>query len=92
MTIKYLKDYFLNTKEPKFFLADVFSWRGRYYEVAFTPTLSGSRKESLALIEKALTEIFGGYKGGTFQYNELTEVHFETDYSESVTLRFITYC
>ena len=83
MTIKYLKNYFLNTEKPKFFLTDVFSWRGSYDEVAFTPSLEGTREESLALIERAFTDIFGGYKGGTYQYEEWTAVHFETDDRES---------
>lgn len=36
MTLKHLKSYFENTENPKFYLTDVFSWRGIYNEVAFT--------------------------------------------------------
>ena len=81
MTIKFLKEYFENTTNPKFFLVDVFSWRGNYGEVAFEPSKTGTREESLALIERALTETFTGYKGGEYDYNEWTDVHFEFDYS-----------
>lgn len=81
MTIKFLKEYFENTTNPKFFLVDVFSWRGIYAEVAFEPSKTGTREESLALIERALTETFTGYKGGEFNYDEWTDVHFEFDCS-----------
>lgn len=85
MTIKELKNYFEDTANLKFYLTDVFSWRGAYDEVAFTPSKQGSRKESLALIERALTEVFQGWKGGHYVYDETTEVHFEREpgiYSE----------
>lgn len=77
MTIKWLKDYFENTENPKFFLIDVFSWRGIYDEVAFTPSKTGTKEESLKLINNALTETFDGYKGGEYTYKESTDVHFE---------------
>lgn len=83
MTIKDLKEYFLNTENPKFFLTDVFSWRGFYSEVAFTPSAVGTKERSLELIEEALTGTFIGYKGGEFTYDEWTNVHFENDSSFS---------
>ena len=49
MTILELKQYFQNTKEPKFFLKDFFSWRGNYSEIAFTPTLNGTKEKSLSI-------------------------------------------
>ena len=64
MTLKHLKSYFENTKNPKFYLIDVFSWRGIYNEVAFTPSKEGSREKSLYLINEALNGVFTGYKGG----------------------------
>ena len=81
MTIGYLKRYFENTENPKFFLTDVFSWRGVYKEVAFTPSKVGSKEESLKIIERALTEFFVGYKGGDFSYDIHTEAHFENEES-----------
>lgn len=83
MTLNDLKLYFLNTKNPKFFLKNVFSWRGGYYEVAFTPDKCGTKEESLDLIECALDGTFKGYKGGEFTYDEDTPVHFEFDESSS---------
>ena len=83
MTIKFLKNYFENEENPKFFLTDVFSWRGIYDEVAFTPSDKGSKEESLLLINMALTETFRGYKGGNYTYNLYTSVHFEDDESDN---------
>ena len=77
LTIKDFNDYFLREQNPKFFINDVFSWRGRYADVAFVISSNGSRNESLDMIYRALTEPFSGYKGGTFEFNLDTEVHFE---------------
>ena len=79
MIINDLKEYFENVKKPKFFLTDVFSWRGIYSEVAFTPSIFGTKEESLRLIDKALTEKLTGYKGGEYSYSEYTNVHFENE-------------
>ncbi len=62
MTIQYLKEYFENTETPKFYLVDVFSWRGIYAEVAFVPSKQGSKEESLKLIDLALSEVFEGWR------------------------------
>lgn len=83
MTILDLKNYFENTENPKIFIENVFSWRGSYDEVAFTPTLVGTREESLKQINLALTETFDGWKGGEFTYNEYTTIHFENAESDS---------
>lgn len=79
MTVKDLQEYFLNTETPKFFLVDVFSWRGIYDEVAFTDSDTGSREESLKLIDMAITERFAGWKDDEFcrTFDVNTEVHFE---------------
>lgn len=53
MTILELKQYFQNTKEPKFFLNVFFSWRDNYSEIAFTPTLNSTKEESLSIFEDA---------------------------------------
>ena len=81
MTIEFLKKYFENEENPKFFLTDVFSWRGIYDEVAFIPSDKGSKEESILLINMALTETFRGYKGGNYTYDLNTKVHFEDDNS-----------
>ena len=73
MTILELKQYFQNTKEPKFFLNVFFSWRGKYSEIAFTPTLNGTKEESLSILEDATIVNCSGQ----YNYNDYTTVHFE---------------
>ena len=75
MTIKDLKEYFEKTEKPKFYLVDVFSWRGAYDEVAFAPSEEGSLRQ----IDRALTETFEGWKGGEYAYDKHTNVHFEIE-------------
>lgn len=77
MTILELKQYFQNTKEPKFFLNVFFSWRGNYSEIAFTPTLNGTKEESLSILEDATRVTCGGLNGGQYNYDDYTTVHFE---------------
>lgn len=55
-----------------------FSWRGSYDEVAFSIIESPStREEILKNINLAYTETFYGYKGGEYEYNDFTYIHFE---------------
>lgn len=70
---------FFNNNNPKFFLTDVFSWRGVYSEVAFTPSKNGSREKSMYLLTDAIENTFEGYKGGIYGYDMETDVHFEPD-------------
>lgn len=77
MNVNDLLTYFEDKKEPKFYLTDVFSWRGCYSEVAFTPSRNGSREQSIEVIHRAITEVFEGWKGGEFAYGLDTQVHFE---------------
>ena len=77
MTIFDLKEYFKNTEEPKFFLQDYFSWAGNYSEIAFTPTLNGTKVKSFSLLEDATRETFNGWNGGRYNYDNDTPVHFE---------------
>ena len=63
-----------------FGISEPFSWRGIYAEVAFEMLEQPmTREEILANIEKAYSEEFYGYKGGTFRYDDHTEVHFESN-------------
>ena len=62
-------------------IGEPFSWRGSFDEVAFdflreTPM---TRENILSNIEKAYTETFRGYKGGNYEYDDQTSVHFEHD-------------
>lgn len=83
MELGRLKNHFEQMETGKvldYKLSNPFSWRGVYAECAFEILKENSTKEeNLEQIEKALTEEFGGYKGGEFRYNLDTEVHFETD-------------
>jgi hypothetical protein len=83
MTLLELKQYFENQKEGKVFnysLSEPFSWRGIYAEVAFDLLhKKATREEILDTIDLAYTQKFYGYKGGTFRYNDYTEIHFEKD-------------
>ena len=77
MTIFDLKEYFKNTEEPKFFLKNYFSWRGNYSEIAFTPSTHGSKEDTLSLLEDATRRTCTGWKGGEYNYDDDTSVHFE---------------
>ena len=56
---------------------DVHSWRGIYAEVAFEPSGPTTLGAMRALVERALTEEFEGYKGGEYTYNEYTTAHLD---------------
>lgn len=79
MTIEDLYNYFKTSKKPKFYLVDVFSWRGIYNEVAFKPSKKGSVEESIEILDRAISETFYGHKGGEYTYNLYTEAHFELE-------------
>lgn len=85
MELKEFKDYIENFQigtEFKYGISNPFSWRGEYSEVAFEILEEPmTREEILANIEIAYTEEFYGYKGGTYRYDDHTEVHFEPDRS-----------
>jgi hypothetical protein len=84
MELKQLKEHFESFPKGtkfNFGITKPFSWRGSYAEVAFAmikqPT---TREEILTNIELAYTKTFRGYKGGEYNYNDYTDIHFETDY------------
>lgn len=82
MTLGELKNYFEKFDDNHVFnfsLSRPFSWRGAYAEVAFSLEETVSTKESnINMIEEALRDTFIGYKGGGFNYNKNTDVHFES--------------
>lgn len=57
---------------------NVFSWRGSYDEVCFSIGENVTVCSVKALIEKALTEEFYGYKGGEYRFYPNTPVNFES--------------
>lgn len=64
-----------------FGISEPFSWRGIYAEVAFELLEQPmTREEILNNIDMAYKETFNGYKGGYYEYEDNTKVHFESDY------------
>ena len=77
------KNHFETCKEDNFNygISEPFSWRGSYDEVAFEILHSPMTKEEiLNHINMAYIKSFYGYKGGTYRYNDYTNIHFESGY------------
>jgi len=85
MTLIDLKEYFEKFPEKIKFdygVSEPFSWRGRYDEVAFEILDQGmTREQILHNIKFAYIGEFSGYKGGKYEYDDFTEIHFEVDTS-----------
>ena len=66
-----------------FRIIDVFSWRGIYTEAAAEistePTFKQDNLNALNWVIKFTHE---GWKGGEFEYDFCTEIHFEYDYGD----------
>ena len=77
MTLIDLYNYFDTHKEPKFFINNCFCWRANYNDVAFTPSRIGTRETSIQIIKRALRHPMPAYKGGIYNYDNNTKVHFE---------------
>ena len=86
MTLKEFRDYIQSfPKDTKFNygVSYPFSWRGIYDEVAFELLDEPMTRESMLYnINAAYVEIFTGYKGGEFRYDDDTPIHFEDSISE----------
>lgn len=86
MTLKEFRELIEGFPEDyvfKYGISKPFSWRGNYGEVAFTIIFFATKREDvLNEIKKASSKQFTGYKGGTYKYNDKTEVHFENGASE----------
>lgn len=84
MNLKQLKEHIESFPDGYMFeysLSQPFSWRGSYDEVAFSVFKIHSTKEQmLSCIEKALTEVFTGYKGGEYEFHSYTPVNFEYEF------------
>lgn len=81
MTLGEFKNYIESFPEGKIFdygISEPFSWRGSYDEVAFQIIQQPmERDEILAKINTAYKQVFQGYKGGDYTYNDYTYIHFE---------------
>jgi hypothetical protein len=70
-----------NVSEFKFGISEPFSWRGSYDEVAFSILKEPmDKREILNRIGLAFVDTFSGWKGGEYNYDQYTTVHFEKDW------------
>jgi len=61
-------------------ISNPFSWRGSYDEVAFSIIQEPMTKEDiLVIIKRAYSRVFLGYKGGSYRYEDYTNIHFEKE-------------
>ena len=80
LTLEDLKNKYLamdvNTK-LSYGIGEPMSWRGVYSEVAFPIVKNTTAGECMKMVDKALNDTFEAWKGGEYQYDLFTEVHFE---------------
>lgn len=82
MTIEELKSKIESWKgnTMNFCIEDVFSWRGVYAEPACSlSTRCVSKQHNLEQLEKLVTEVFYGWKGGEYSYSLYDNIHFESE-------------
>ena len=73
-------------------ISEPFSWRGSYNEVAFAiERRPSTTTQILDRINAAYTREFLGYKGGTYTYDDYTEVHFEEDSSRHTDGEYVEH-
>ncbi len=80
LTLEDLKNKYMQMNSKTilpFGISEPFSWRGSYEEVAFAIVEDISVEDCLEHIDQALNNTFEGWKGGEFEYDLFTEVHFE---------------
>ena len=64
-----------------FRIIEVFSWRGIYAEAAAEISTERTLKQyNLDILNEAIKVTHEGWKGGEFEYDFCTEIHFECDY------------
>lgn len=100
MTLKEFKDHISQFPDGTVFpygISEPFSWRGAYDEVAFSiMEIPTDKNDVLNRIQMAYSNIFYGYKGGKYRYNDWTTVNFEEggsrDYTDGkYTAKMIAY-
>lgn len=73
-----------------FRIEDVFAWRGFYVQPACHITCNVATKEhNLSMLASLTTDTFFGWKGGEYEYDDLDELNFETDYGSYTDGQFI---
>lgn len=73
-----------------FRIIDVFSWRGIYAEAAAEISTDRTLKQdNLNMLDEAIKFTHEGWKGGEFEYDFSTEIHFECDYGSYSNGRYL---
>lgn len=73
-----------------FRIIDVFSWRGIYAEAAAEISTERTLKQdNLNMLDEAIKFTHEGWKGGEFEYDFSTEIHFECDYGSYSNGRYL---
>lgn len=76
-----IKSYPQDTMD--FCIEDVFAWRGNYYEPCCSLSVEKTDKQdNLNKLNNLVKFEFSGWKGGYFEYNWDSTIHFESDYGE----------
>jgi len=79
MNLGQLNAVFSSMKDTSFVFTEGFytphSYRGYYNELAFEPDANNQVKDIIEALERAYTDSFTGYKGGSYEYNMLTPCH-----------------
>lgn len=80
MKVKNLLDVINNLPDDYegFGISDVDSWRGVYAEPAFEFSCMTTKTSMLKVMDKCMNNLFTGYKGGEFYYEEDSNVNFDT--------------
>lgn len=81
MILKEFKEYismFSDDHQFQYGISEPFSWRGSYDQVAFSIiTENMTKQEILNRIQMAYENVFYGWKGGEYEYDDFTFVNFE---------------
>jgi hypothetical protein len=73
-----------------FHITDVFSWRGAYAEPCCSlSTEQTTKQENLDMLRRLIDEPFPGWKGGEFTYTFDDWIHFECDYGDYSSNRYL---
>lgn len=92
MTIGELYNKIENWPEDmmNFRIIEVFSWRGIYAEAAAEiSTECTSKQDNLKMLNDAIKVTHEGWKGGEFEYDFCTKIHFECDYGSYSDGRYL---
>ena len=73
-----------------FRIIEVFSWRGIYAEAAAEISTERTLKQhNLDILNEAIKVAHEGWKGGLFEYDFCTEIHFECDHGSYSNGRYL---